>query len=104
MTTKEKIKLISDLVKHYQELNKTFDQLNSLFGANPESKVFNAIWGALDSCIDTVELAVGDTFKSVNWYIFENDCGKRGLECKFNKKDYKIKTVSDLVKFIELTS
>jgi hypothetical protein len=104
MTTKEKIKLVSDLVKHYQELNKTFDQLDSLFGGNCESKFFSAIWSAFDAYADTVELAIDDSFKSVNWFIYDNDCGKRGLEREFGGKSFKIKTVNDLIKYIELSS
>jgi hypothetical protein len=104
MNTKEKIKLVSDLVKHYQELNKTFDQLDSLFGGSCESKFFSAIWSTFDAYTDTVELAIGDAFKSVSWFIYDNDCGKRGLECKFGGKSFKIKTVNDLIKYVELTS
>ena len=103
MNIKEKIKLVGDLVKHYQELNKNFDRLDALFGTTSDSKFFNSVWLAFDSYCITVEKAIGDTTEAVNWFIFENKCGKAGMTCEWNGKKFKMKSVTDLVKFIELT-
>jgi hypothetical protein len=104
MNTEEKIKLVTDLVKHHRELSENFNQLDSLVGGNYASKFYNAIWSAFDAYTNTVQLAIGDTFGAVGWFIYDNECGKRGLSRKFSNKEYKIKTIKDLIKYVELSS
>jgi hypothetical protein len=101
MKTQEKIKLIEDVVKHYKELNNSFDQIYTLFG-NAESKFTQTVWNAFDAYVSSISKLIDDPFDYINWYIFENGCGEKKLECGFKGKKYKIKKVRDLVKFIEL--
>ena len=36
-----------------------------------------------------------------NWYIYDNDCGKRALEAGYDNKLKQIRTVNQLVLLIE---
>lgn len=103
MQTNEKIKLIEDLVKHYRELSDSFDQIDKLFGGG-ESKFFNSVWNAFDAYTRAVEKLTGDHFESISWFLFDNECGKRGLICGLSGEKFEVKTVGDLVKFIELST
>lgn len=100
MTNQEKISLIKDLVKHYQELNSNFDSIYALFG-NTESKFTNSVWKTFDKYVSAVQCIVDDTFDWIPWFIFENKCGKGNMTCEINGKKVKVKTVEKLVEIIE---
>lgn len=102
MTTKQKIKLVTELVHHHKKLENLSDSISNIFGTC-DGKLYDTVYNMFDAYTDAVSDAIGDDFEYVQWYIFENECGKRGLICSFGKKDCHIKTVSDLIEFIELT-
>lgn len=101
MTKKEKVKLIKDLIKHYQELTANFDQIDKLFGADYDSNFFTAFWKAFDSYVELVQDTVGDHFQWVSWFIYDNQCGKANMTCILNGNNCKVKTVEKLVELIE---
>lgn len=101
METTEKIRLIEELVAHYKKISHNLDQVNGLFGAD-DSKFTDNIWNMFDAYVITTGKLIGDRFYYINWFIWDNGCGKDGKECIFEKRAYKIKTVKDLVKFMEL--
>jgi hypothetical protein len=90
MNKKEKVKLIKDLVKHYESINKNCDSLNALFNADFDSGFLLSIWSAFDAYTALVQSVVEDRFEWVSWYIYDNKCGK-----------VKVKTVEKLVELIE---
>ena len=105
MNKQEKIKLIYDLVNHYKEIQHNMEGMISFVGGDYESPLPNAVFKAFDSYVDLVEKHCGENYFNshwVSWFIFENDCGDRGFECVgTDKKKKKIKTVKDLVEFVE---
>jgi hypothetical protein len=101
MNTEEKIKLIEEVIKRYKELSKGMDEVSALFGS-ADSNFTNSVWNTFDAYVDCVGKLIGDEFDYINWFIFENDCGKGHMECGFEGKEYKIKNIKDLVKFMEL--
>lgn len=103
LTQKEKIKIVEDLISHYQSLDSNFNNIYSLFG-NADSKFTNSIWSAFDGYVDTVCILLGDNFHFLNWYIYENSCGKNQKECTVNKKKKKIKNIVDLLDLIEYSN
>lgn len=103
MTTQEKIKLVNELVAHYKKLTKTFDSLDDLMGSSPDSKIYTVVWAGFEAYTKTVSLAIGDNFDYVSWHIWDNNCGKRGLDVSWDNNTRKVfvKTAKDLIKVIE---
>ena len=50
---------------------------------------------------DSISLLIDDPFGMLYWYIFDNKCGKAGMTCKLGEKTYKIKTVRNLIDYID---
>lgn len=101
MNKQEKIKLIKDLVKHYQELSENSDQIHKLFGSDYDSKFFSALWGAFDAYIELVQKNVDDHFDWIPWFIYDNKCGKANMTYLVNGNKKKVNTVEKLVEAIE---
>ena len=103
MTSKEKISRVKELTKHYKNMEVLSEKIENIFGTC-DGKLYDVMYDMFDAYTDNVSNAIGDDFEYLHWFIFENECGRRGLTCSFQKKFYKIKTETDLVNFIELTS
>ena len=102
LSKSERIKLIEEVIARYKELSNLSDTLNDLFGATADCKVLDPVWGAHDSYSEAVSKLIGDDFDWLGWYIYENDCGEKGMAAKASswKKNRPIKTVKDLEKII----
>jgi hypothetical protein len=96
----QRVKLVENVIKHYRELDSNFDSVYKLFG-NADSKFSNSVWNTFSAYTDSVSLLIDDPFGMLDWYIFENKCGKAGMACKLGKKTYKIKTVRNLIDYID---
>ena len=64
-------------------------------------KRHNPAWRAFDSYVLAVESIVCDAHGWVTWFIWDNECGDKGLVAKRNKSTYQMKTVKQLVAMIE---
>ncbi len=95
---------IQKIVDAYKELNKLSEHMADIFGCSSTDGAFwDPVWKLLDVAIDQLSENIGDRSDWISWYIFDNQCGKKGLEVRLadGKKLKKIKTVDDLVKVIE---
>lgn len=101
MNKQQKIKLIKDLIKHYQELSDNSDKMFELFGADYDSKFFNSIWKAFDSYLSLVQKSIEDDCGFVSWFIYDNRCGKSNFICPINGFNKKVKTIEKLVDLID---
>jgi hypothetical protein len=100
MEKKEKIRLITDLVAEHRSLDKINSEVYSVFGAG-DGKLLKFLWRVFDKWVASVAATVGDTQEWISWYIFDNDCGKRGFEAGYDGKMVKITSVKKLVELIE---
>lgn len=100
MTKQEKIRLIKDLIKHYQELNSNFDSIYKLFGS-ADSKFTDSVWNAFEAYMRLVQKTVGDKLDWISWFIYDNQCGKANMVYPVNGNKTKVKTVGKLVELIE---
>ena len=80
MTHEEKVKRIETLVDTYCKLEGAFDSLNTSIGLDPNSLLFNASWKAFHLALNATAELIGDKFEWLDWYIYENQCGTKGLE------------------------
>lgn len=72
--------------------------LDKMFGVSVEGELVNSIYLAMEEYLACVEKLTGyDVDNWVNWYVFENDCGKKGLLAN----DKHITSVEDLVNILE---
>jgi hypothetical protein len=102
MTKQEKIKLIQDLVNHYKDLESNCNQIANIFGCDYNSKFFTSIWGAFDAYMELVQKSTEDVFDWIPWFIYDNECGKRNIECEVRGGvKVKVKTVKQLVELID---
>ena len=104
MTKKQKkaqaIKLIKQLVDHRLITEEKYTILNKELGLIPESPFFNLVDDIFCFALDRVVDIIGDKGEWVDWFMWENDCGRNGLEAGEDGKMKKIKTVEQLVNLI----
>ena len=95
--------MVNALVAHYRKLTKTFDALDDLMGSSPDSEIYTVVWAGFEAYTKAVSVAIGDNFDYVSWYIWDNSCGKRGLEVSWNNGNVRVfvKTAKDLIKVID---
>jgi hypothetical protein len=101
MTTQEKINLVNTIVTQYKELSAQTEGFSKFIGSI-DGPFFDAIWKPFDSYAALVSDTIEDDNEFVQWFIWDNDCGKRAFKVTFkNGKSIKVKTVKDLIKVIE---
>lgn len=103
MLNKKEIKSrIEECIKQFQEIETLYDDCYKLLGCDPESKFFTILYNTHTKYVKTLSESINDDFNWIDWYIWENDCGKKEYEAKASKwkKEKKIKNVEDLVNII----
>lgn len=109
MTDKEKISLLEEWQKSYEELDIAIVAIETAFGCYMcDSNIFNASWKIFEKYTETLAIIFCDSSdKTVNdykawlsWYCYENDMGKKGFEAKASswKKPKKINNLKMLLK------
>ena len=98
MTKPERIALIEEWLKEFQRVQAACAALEALFGKDPEGRIQTHLYGLFESYSRLVAIQVGDDWKWLDWFIWDNDCGKKAMEAKAHswKKARKIRTVKDL--------
>lgn len=80
MNKKEKVKLINTYIAHQKAIDEQIVILDNLFGTTIEGKLIESMYEALEGYLDCVEKLLGyDVDQWLHWYVFDNDCGKRGF-------------------------
>ncbi len=110
MTNTEKIQLIDDVVAAYKNQSEAFDKLRHAVGAAPDSLLFDSVWRAFDKYVDAVSKLIGDDFKYLPWFIFDNECGDNAYEVRWTDRDKRgrkrkvtvsVKTTRNLLRVIQ---
>jgi hypothetical protein len=100
-----KIKLIEDLVKHAQKRNELSGKFDELFGAflgGGDSYYSRFIDNLFGDQIKLVAELIGDTKEGLEWFIYDNECGEKGLEARAGENEmHKINTVDDYIELIK---
>lgn len=96
-----KEKEIQKAIDKYHELDKFWRGFSDATGIDYDSQLGDMIWKTFDLYTDTVQKLIRDEYEDLDWFIFDNDCGRNKLEATINGKKKKIKTVKDLAKLIE---
>jgi hypothetical protein len=98
LTKAERITLLTEWLLEYKKVESTCNSIEMLFGKNSDGDVQARFWQLFESYTKLVAIQVGDDYAWLNWFIWENDCGKNAMEAKAAswKKARKIRTVKDL--------
>ena len=93
---------IETLIETYKNLENSFDGLFDIFGHGViDSELFDRTFRCFDRYKEAVSEIVGDKSDWIGWYIYDNDCGKNGLEAGHEDNMKSIETIDDLLELIE---
>ncbi len=106
LTKEEKLDLIKQLISHKRDIDvfhKKFDELfgvqNGFMGSSEgHGKVFDRIFC---DYIRLVANRIEESVDGIEWFIYENDCGKRSLEAGFGDQMMEIKDAESYINFID---
>lgn len=91
--------LIESLVECHQAGEVARLQAAKAIGCRPENPLFDAMSKMETLAIESVAKLIGDKGEWLDWFILENDCGKRGMQCSVGSTDEMkaIHTIDDLL-------
>lgn len=97
-TKAERIALLEEWLKESKQVGASIEAIEALFGKDCEGRIQSHLLGLFESYSRLVAIQVGDDSKWLDWFIWDNDCGKSAMEAKAPswKKARKIRTVKDL--------
>lgn len=98
LTKAQRIALLKECLKEFKLVQESCDAIEALFGKDHEGRIQTHLYGLFESYSRLVSIQVGDDNKWLDWFIWDNDCGKKAMEANAPswKKARKIRTVKDL--------
>ena len=82
MSREEKLARLNRWVEDHNRMEAQMEALASVVGPMVESPLFEAVWAMFDSYTDAVSANIGDGQKWLDWYLWENDMGKKWLKVR----------------------
>ena len=91
--------MIESLVECHLAGENARTQAAKAIGCRPENPLFDAMSMMETLAIESVSKLIGDKGKWLDWFILENDCGKRGMQCSVGTSSEMkaIHTIDDLL-------
>ena len=84
----------------YEQIDEVCDILNSAVNMSPECKLYDAIWKMADIAEKSIAENIGVSYESLNWFIHENDFGKKAFAASSKlKPDFIIDSVATFLEF-----
>lgn len=103
MAKENKKKYISNLLESHKKLDLAFEDIFKIFGSGViESEFWESIYSTFDTHLQTVKDVVGDKDDWIEWYLYDNDYGKKEFEAGYDSNLKPVKTIDDLLELIEL--
>lgn len=94
------IDLLKQWINDYKLLSASMDKVNDFIGGDADSLMQKPIWRMFGHYTDCVADDVGCNSETLEWFIYDNQCGARGLEAGYDDKMKPIKTIEALFRFI----
>lgn len=83
-------------------MNKHAGAMAALVGSDIwQAPLFDSVYKAFEVGVDAASIAVGDDCAWLSWYIYENDCGRGGMEAS-KGTGYKLRKVDTVAKLVAL--
>lgn len=94
---KELKKILVKFLSEREELHSHLKSLKNMIGIDYESHLISAILKLEASQIELIEKMAGCNSDCLYWYVYENNCGSKGMEAGIDDDMREIRTVDDLV-------
>ena len=96
---KQEIKtIVNEAVTLRKQMMELDDKIYELFGYG-DTPYLNYNGVLFDAYLRQASINIGDNHDWLSWFIFENDCGEKGLKIIFREKYYTINNVDDFIKY-----
>lgn len=107
LTRQEKLDLINQLIQHKRDIDLFQEKFNELFGvsngfagsSDGSYKVFDRLFY---DYISLVARQIGEGEDGIEWFVWENDCGRSGMEAGYAGQEIKVETAEDYLSLIEM--
>ena len=107
LTKQEKLDLINQLIQHKRDINIFQEKFDELFGVangfagsgDGSYKVFDRLFY---DYISLVARQIGESEDGIEWFVWENDCGRRGHKAGNKRNSRKIVTSEDYLNLLEM--
>lgn len=94
---KASLDILDGWLESFFAIESAYELLRQAFSATPESKVANAMYSVYSKYTDLVAEKIGDEDGWLEWFLWDNDAGRKGLMAnKPGKRMRRIKTLKDL--------
>lgn len=102
MKFEEKVELVSVLCEDIKKLHKVQNRGEKLFGLFTDGCKYGDVVNQIsDNYVKATAKLIGDNGEWLFWYIYDSDFGKKNGLVEINEKEYRIKTVEQLIDMIE---
>ena len=102
LTRKQKAQLIDTLIAAHDAAHAQMDALKLALDPNPGCPLYTAVFELIDVAILAAASAIGDSAGEwLDWFVHDNDCGRKAYEAGYNDNLKPIRTVEDLLDLIE---
>ena len=91
------LETLTAIIDHYKKLSAACNKAADAGCLDPNGPLFDAIWRAWSMWVDTTEHA-----DLIDWYVYDNECGRKMLTMNVDGVDYAIGNVKQLHKVIVL--
>ena len=102
LTRQQKSYTIGKLIAAHDAVHAQLDALKPTLNPDPGCPLYNAIFELLNVAImATAEAIGGSAGEWLDWFVIENDCGRKAHEAGYDNRLRPIRTVEDLLDLIE---
>lgn len=93
--------LIKEFIGLKAVVDDAYDQMRALTGMSPESPLGRVIYQTLDAYLQTLQRLIDPDNDWLDWFVWENDCGKQGLSAGYGDKMTPINSLDDLIELMK---
>ncbi len=96
---------LENVVSAKDKLDSCWDDFCDCVSGSADSPLGLAVWKPMQLLLDCVSELLNDEDDAINWFVWDNDCGKNGLQHSLPNGDLrKILTIHDLLDVLGYTS
>ena len=102
--TKHQAKPLLELwLKRHHDLEAVLEKMEECVDL-AGTPLYECVWRVFDGYTESLNAQLGDDVQSLQWFIYENGAGKKGLKATPSAKNRlrKIKKVNDLIWLLDL--
>lgn len=97
MNKKAKITEITNLVRLFKSNRSYSDILHKVWGVIPESRLNTQVDKNFSAYMKAVSLLTGIEKENLEWFLYDNECGKKALNVYVDEVIFTVRTVKDFV-------